>query len=183
LKNLEQLKVRYVLGIDPSGNFKEGKGTTGWSLLDRQSNTFIKCGVIQASKFQTQEAYWLAHKMLIKQMFKDYHTEGIVVSIEDFVLYAREAKAQVNSAMETSQLIGVIKMECYLLSVYLYIRTASQVKRRWADSILCSNGYIYKLARNYYTDCSTYALCEHIRDSMRHAAHCSVFELERMKKK
>ena len=27
---------KYIFAIDPSGSFREGKGTTGWVLMDRR---------------------------------------------------------------------------------------------------------------------------------------------------
>ena len=176
------MKIRYVLGIDPSGNFYEGKGTTGWCVFDRKLDKFIKCGAIQASKCDSQNHYWMVHRLLIDEVFNDYRAEGIAVSIEDYVLYSHQARAQVNSAMETSQLLGVLKHVCYIKSIALYMRTATHVKRRWADSILCAKGYIRKDGSSFFADCKAKVLCEHERDAMRHAVHCATFELKEEKR-
>ena len=174
--------IRYVLGIDPSGNFNEGKGTTGWCVLDTHMDRIIECGSIQASKCNSQQGYWLAHVNMISTMYSRYKDKGFVVSMEDYVLYSHQAKAQINSAMETSQLIGVIKMLCFYKCIPLYIRTASQVKKRWTDNILCLKGYIRKVGSGYFLDCKVHTTCEHERDAIRHAVHCATFELKEAKK-
>ena len=46
-----------ILAIDPSGNFTEGKGTTGWSLLD-ENMKILACGQILANNYKCKEAYW-----------------------------------------------------------------------------------------------------------------------------
>jgi hypothetical protein len=115
---------------------------------------------------------------MIRDMYKAYGTDGMVVSFEDFVLYAKQAKAQINSGMETSQLIGIIKMECYLHNIKYYHRKASVAKPRWTDSILSANNYIYPTGRGYFVECYQMPLSDHIRDSIRHAVHCAVFEVK-----
>jgi Holliday junction resolvasome RuvABC endonuclease subunit len=169
--------IRYVLGIDPSGNFIEGKGTTGWCVFDTKRNRIAHIGSIQASQSKSQEAYWHANIEMIKTMVDRYRMEGIVLSVEDYVLYAGKARSQINSAMETSQLIGIIKMLCFYKGIPLYMRTASQVMRRWTDTILEHKSYIYKVGGSWYTECRQHVLCEHERDAMRHAIHCAYFEL------
>ena len=173
---------RYVLGIDPSGNFFEGKGITGWCVFDIVKDKVVECGSLYASRAKSQEAYWWTHVVLINSMFNKYKAKGIVVSMEDYVLYARQAKAQINSGMETSQLIGVIKTHCWIKRIALYMRTASHVKRRWTDNILCNKGYIRKDRSSFFADCKAKVLCEHERDAIRHAVHCATFELGKEKK-
>lgn len=174
--------IRYVLGIDPSGNFYEGKGITGWCVFDKVLDKVLECGSIKASLANSQLAYWYAHIELIRHVTKQYPEGSVAISMEDYVLYSNQAKAQINSAMETSQLIGVIKMRCWLYRLPLYMRTASQVKRRWADSILCHKNYIYQTGSSYFTECKTKVLCDHERDAIRHAVHCATFELKGGKK-
>ena len=50
------MKSRYILALDPSGNFKEGKGITGWCLLDTQTKKIAKFGYISAEMYRTQQA-------------------------------------------------------------------------------------------------------------------------------
>lgn len=181
MKNLKakQPNIRYVLGIDPSGNFDEGKGTTGWCLFDRNTDSIIKCGYIQASNFETQMAYWGAHTILLEAIRGYCKGNGkLVVSLEDYLLYAKSAQSQTNSRMETCQIIGVIKYWLHCNNIPLYVRKAAAVKRRWTDNILCNKNYIRKVELAYYTQCKAQALKEHERDAIRHAVHCSTFELE-----
>lgn len=176
---MSNYKIRYVLGIDPSGNFYEGKGITGWCVYDRKRDKIVKCGSIQASQAKTQLAYWYAHIEMIRSITEQYKEDGVVVSMEDYVLYSRQAKAQINSAMETSQLIGVVKMRCWLYNIPLFMRTASRVKSRWTDNILCNKGYLRKSGSSFFVDCKNHATCDHERDAIRHAVHCATFELEK----
>lgn len=168
----------YVLGIDPSGSFIEGKGTTGWCLFNRKLNKVTRCGSISATQYKTQEAYWIAHKCLIER-YIEYTKNNMAVSVEDYRLYSNSARSQINSTLETSQLIGVIKVLCYIRGIKLYMRMAVAVKKRWADSILCHNNYIYKIGTAYFTECKSEHLCDHERDAIRHAVHCAMFELEK----
>ena len=178
---MKNYKYRYVIGIDPSGNFNEGKGTTGWCVLDRVEDEFIMCNSIQASKFKSQIDYWRAHTSLISHMRKLFALQGIVISIEDYILYGNKSRAQQNSTMETCQLLGVVKMHADTIKIPLYIRPAVQVKKRWADEILVNKGYLTKKREHHYLqlDDAQRITCDHERDSMRHALHCAYFELDK----
>lgn len=175
-KNLEH--GRYVLGIDPSGNYYEGKGITGWCVFDTKLDRVIECDSIKAAMAKSQLAYWYAHIELIRHCTERYGKNNVIVSMEDYVLYSHQAKAQINSAMETSQLIGVIKMRCWLYGIPLYMRTASRVKKRWTDHILCLKGYLRKSGSSFFVDCKAKVTCDHERDAIRHAVHCATFELK-----
>ena len=50
--------VRYVIGIDPSGSFHEGKGTTGICVYDKQTDTVIDLQCVYAEKYETIEEYF-----------------------------------------------------------------------------------------------------------------------------
>lgn len=163
------MKSRYVLGIDPSGNFKEGKGITGWALLDTQSNKIAKFGYISAAMYTNQYAYWDAHITLIDSLAG--FAPAIV--IEDYLLYCNRADSQINSRMETPQLLGVLKFECYKRGIAIHVQTAVSVKTRWKDDILIKKGYLNKKGRSYYI--GSILVSDHIKDAIRHAAHYSVF--------
>lgn len=168
-------KYKYTIGIDPSGSFKEGKGTTGWCVLDNTTNTVIVAGTISAKNFETYQEYWNAHLLLIKGLKKEYTKSA--VSIEDYILYKTSAMAQVNSQMETVQLIGIIKHFCWEHHFDWYMRPAVAVKARWSDTILLHKGIISKLNKHYVLPVfPAHALCEHERDAIRHAVHFNVFE-------
>lgn len=167
---------RYTIGLDPSGAFKEGKGTTGWCVLDNKTNTVLQVGTISAKQYETYHAYWDAHIQLLRNLTKQYGF-SIVLSMEDYVLYKSHALAQVNSQLETVQLIGIIKHHCFSYALDYFIRPAVAVKTRWADNILVHKGIIVKLNKHYIVPANpTKILCDHERDAIRHAVHFSTFE-------
>ena len=113
------MKYKYIIGIDPSGAYYEGKGTTGYCVYMAADKKFIDLGKIQASGHNCAEAYWHAHINFLnstifsargKRKNKDKHT---IVVIEDYFLYANKAESQINSRMETSKLIGVLQHWCW----------------------------------------------------------------------
>lgn len=157
--------ARYVLALDPSGSYKEGKGHTGWCLLDQETNKIVKFGVIAANSYSCQFQYWDAHITLIDSL-AGYHPD---VVIEDYLLYGERAKNQINSRLETPQLIGIIKYETYKRGLYIHIQTAMQVKTRWTDDVLAHKGYFLKKGKSYYMN--NINLVSHIKDSVRHAVH------------
>lgn len=167
---------RYVLGIDPSGAFYEGKGTTGWCILDSYTNKVLKTGTINAKKFNSANEYWEAHTNLLKTMLKKYGFK-LAVSIEDYILYKNHAMAQVNSKLETVQLIGILKQHCYTFVMPYFLRPAVAVKIRWSDDNLVYECIIIKVGNHYIVESDpTHVLCDHERDAIRHAVHFSVFE-------
>lgn len=160
---------RYVLAIDPSGNYKEGQGTTGWCLFDQQENKIAKFGTIKAEDYSCQFQYWNAHVALIDSLagFKPD------VVIEDYLLYSNRAEAQTNSRLETPQLLGIIKYESYIRGLYIYMQTAMQVKTRWNNQILVKKGYLNKKGNRYYV--GSVLVVDHIQDSIRHAVHYKTY--------
>lgn len=166
-------KSRYVLAIDPSGNYKEGKGITGWCLLDTYTKKVIKFGYISASMYYNQFAYWDAHITLIDSLVG--YAPAIV--IEDYLLYGNRANNQINSRFETPQLIGIIKYECYKRGIMIYVQTAASVKQRWNNSILVKKGYLNSDKRGYYI--GKILVSDHIQDALRHAVHFATFGKEK----
>lgn len=171
-------KCEYILALDPSGNFNEGKGKTGWVLMSVPANRTIKFGEIDAGIFTSMEAYWEEHISLIQNLSNQY--EGLHVVMEDYLLYKHEAMVQVNSRMETPKLIGVIQYHCFLWEIPLSLQTASSVKARWKDKILEKKGYITssKDTRGYFTNyINTYRVSNHTLDALRHAVHYKHFKI------
>lgn len=167
---------KYTIGIDPSGAYAEGKGTTGWCVLDNQTNTLLQVGTIAAKNYSINHAYWDAHLQLLEQLQKQYG-DSIAISIEDYILYKNHAMAQINSQMETVQLLGIIKHYCFQNALPYFIRPAVAVKKRWADNILVYKNIIAKIGRHYVAPCDpTKQLCDHERDAIRHAIHFNTFE-------
>lgn len=175
------MKPRYVMGIDPSGAFKEGKGTTGWCIYDTKEKIVREVGTIKAMEYECDHYYWHEHPTVIESYRKLYDNKkgtDFVISIEDYILYKNKASAQVNSAMETSQLLGIIKHYCWNEGIPYYIRPAVLVKKRWADKILEHKGLIYKKGRRYHVKECPKPIYDHERDAIRHAVHCAYFELK-----
>lgn len=168
------LKNRYILAIDPSGAFTEGKGTTGWCLRDAVKKTFLHCGVIKAVDFKLKEEYWDAHIALIAQFKRMYHKE-LKVMIEDYFIYANKIEAHINSRLETSKLIGIMQHTCWSEQISYTMQRASDVQSRWTDEILIHKNILEYRYKKYYTPGGTYALCEHTRDAIRHAIHYETF--------
>lgn len=167
----------YILALDPSGSFYEGKGTTGYCLFDVQKNEFIICGSIFAKNYNCMEEYWDAIVKLIIDTCRTYDKTYLVC--EDYLLYSTKLQDQINSRMETPKLIGVIQHMCWKLQIPYYMQTAAEVKKRWADHILEHKGYI-RMFRNRYIptsgDMTTYT--HHTLDAIRHAAHFITFKLK-----
>ena len=175
-----QKKYRYTMGIDPSGAYNEGKGTTGWCILDNRTNKLLRVGTISAKNYDSAVEFWHAHIEAIAKMRKHY--KSLAISIEDYILYKSSAMAQVNSQLETVQLIGIIKHYCYYNDLEIFIRPAVAVKKRWSDDILLFKGIIEKIGARYIVPDSKQIICEHERDSIRHAVHFNIFENEEVKK-
>ena len=173
-------KYRYTMGIDPSGAYNEGKGTTGWCILDNRTNKLLRVGTISAKNYDSAVEFWHAHIEAIAKMRKHY--KSLAISIEDYILYKSSAMAQVNSQLETVQLIGIIKHYCYYNDLEIFIRPAVAVKKRWSDDILLFKGIIEKIGARYIVPDSKQTICEHERDSIRHAVHFNIFENEEVSK-
>lgn len=161
--------TRYILALDPSGNYNEGKGTTGWCLYDTHTSKLIKFGVIKAIKYNRMEDYWRAHLSLMD----DLSGYGYTLVIEDFMLYANRATEQTNSRFETSKLIGLIQYECYVRGITIVLQTASAVKLRWSNQILVHKNLIQERKGRYWI--LETKLSEHCLDSIRHAVHYATF--------
>jgi len=166
------MSLDLIMGIDPSGNFEEGKGTTGVCLLERGTTTIYQAFQISAKDWGNTMQYWDIHLAMIEQ-----HAP-YAVSMEDYLLYADKSEAQINSKFETIQLIGVIKYHCYINEVRLAIRNAGLVKRRWSNDILEHKGYIVRLGKRGWatTTQPKIRLNGHKLDAIRHAVHYDVLE-------
>ena len=163
--------MRVVLGIDPSGAFHEGKGTTGWCLINQDSKEIMDVGSISAKDYPTDMQYFAANVDLLHFFKKRYMAELSIV-IEDYVLYAAQAQSQTNSHMETSQLIGVLKYQAFLLDIPIKTQLANQVVQRWSDQVLAAKGI---LVDGRFAGIS-FAPCTHENDAYRHALHFATFK-------
>ncbi|MDD3923098.1 MAG: hypothetical protein PHY39_06170 [Endomicrobiaceae bacterium] len=161
----------WIVGIDPSGAFTEGKGTTGICLLHAEDMKIVYAEDITARSFPNKESYWQHHLNTLQEYLFNRKQRGLkaILVIEDFLLYENKANSLVNSRMETSKLIGIIQLWCYKHNIPYKMQLASEVKQRWADPILEWKGYIQKKGARYNYN-------NHIRDSIRHAVHFATFK-------
>lgn len=169
------MNYKFILGLDPSGSFYEGKGTTGWCIFNTTDNKVIKAGSISAKDFMTQEDYWYAHMDLITNTHKKYKKQLVVV-MEDYLLYASKAKEQINSRMETPKLIGIMQLHCYSSNIPYWMQRAADVKTRWANNILHYKGYIKEYKKGYVVPDTKEKIDRHCLDSIRHAVHYATFK-------
>lgn len=165
---------RYIVGIDPSGSYNEGKGVTGICVIDAMHKNIINIQTICAVDYQSAEAYWNAHIDLIKDYVK--LSEGdLLLSVEDYIIYANKAAAHSNTHCETIQLIGMLKHYAWNNSIEMKLRNASVVKTRWSNDILERKGFIVKRKGKWVTK-NNLKLITHSIDALRHAIHTMYFE-------
>lgn len=157
-----------IISLDPSGNHKEGYGTTGICIAF-DNGAFDRVHEIQAVKFKTPEDYWHEHIKLLKSNLA--FTGGLEVVMEGFRLYGHKSKEQTHSQFETPQLIGIIRHWCYGSEVPLKIQYATEVKNRWSDSILQKENIIYTKGRTRYLVATDQVLNNHKTDAVRHMMH------------
>lgn len=153
------IKMR-ILAFDPSGNFEEGKGTTGWAFKTEGTS---KLGEIRAKDFKRVEEYWHEHLKIIRRWNPTH------VVIEGYRLYnhrGQAASSQANSTLETPQLIGLIKYYCWVMGIELIVQYATQVKSRWSDKVLQNMGILD--SKNRFDGKVTN---NHKRDALRHLLH------------
>ena len=169
-------KYGIILAVDPSGSFHEGKGTTGWCLMDADQNKIIKAGCIFARNYETKEDYWEAHIQLFIKLLQAYKRKPLVV-IEDYILYASTAEAQINSRFETTKLIGILQYSLWKKHFPYVMQRAVDVKNRWTDDILEYKKYIKREGKHYTA--AKVGINKHQLDSIRHAVHFNTFKNER----
>jgi hypothetical protein len=146
-----------VLCFDPSGNFEEGSGTTGWAYFE--DDELIRFGDVKASDSTTIEKYWHEVTELISIL------EADEVVIEDYRLFGHKAKQQSWSALETPQLIGYMRMYCWERDIPVIFQSPKD-KIRVADPQLEKLGIIEKKGNLYY--CLGKKTNLHQRDAIRH---------------
>ena len=173
---MKNYNKRYVLALDPSGNFLEGKGTTGWCVFDCLDDRVTIVGEIAAATVLSFEEHWAAHLALIDSVVTRYGVENVHIVIEDYLLYHSKAQSQTNSRMETPQLLGVLKFHCWMNSIDYSLQTANEVKERWANEVLQHKGYIKKDGRGYESPLGHKPLSRHSADAVRHAVHFATFK-------
>jgi hypothetical protein len=149
------------LAIDPSGNFEEGKGVTGFVHFDEALKIYTP-RLVGANDFKSAMEYYDA--------VLDLLMDADQVVMEGYRLYnhkGMKAQTQSNSILETSQLIGIIRYECFQRDIPLHIQYAVQVKNRWSDDVLLADGKLIKRGNRFYLPNDT-LITNHARDAYRH---------------
>jgi hypothetical protein len=101
--------MKTILAIDPSGNFTEGKGKTGFVLFmesGAEGNTF-KFGTLKAEDYATRVEYWYDIAILIAV------EKPNTLIVEDYRLYntaSVSAASQSFSQLETPRLLGILEV-------------------------------------------------------------------------
>jgi hypothetical protein len=142
------------IAVDPSGNFKEGKGTTGWAVFE--DGELKEFGEVKASNYNTQLDYWGD----IIGILSKYPT----VVCESYRLQPSKSMAQSWSALETPQLIGVIRYTCKNV-----IFQDPVIKKRFTDEILITKGVVDKEGKLYKVQGRV--TNDHMRDAIRHGLY------------
>ena len=151
------------MSLDISGNFHEGKGTTGVCIRKGEE---LVLGEIKASDYASAEEYWDAHITLIQHQFPDH------LIIEGYRLYhhqGQSAQSQANSVMETSQLLGVLRTTAHTLEIPVTIQYASEIKKRWSERVLVHLEYLEQKGKRYYFKGKPTSA--HMRDALKHMLH------------
>ncbi len=173
---MKNFNKRYILALDPSGNFHEGKGTTGWCVFDCLDRRVTVVGEVAAGRYTCLEEHWSAHLDLIDKFVERYGSENVHIVFEDYLLYQKKAISQTNSRMETPQLLGVLKYHCWVNGVEYNLQPANEVKLRWENDVLQYKGYIKKDGKGFELPVGHKALSRHVLDSVRHAVHYATFK-------
>lgn len=171
----QQKSYDFILSLDPSGSFNEGKGHTGWVITNKKNEVY-DFGTICATDYKTVKDYWAAHENLIKYFKKNFR--NIIVVFEDYLLYAHKTQDQINSRMETPQLLGILKYVLEREHIDYRIQTASEVKHRWTEEILTWKSLLIKKGSCYYIKSNGQLIKtnRHIRDAYKHAVHFNIFK-------
>ena len=77
--------------------------------------------------------------------------------------------------IDKAEAIGVIKMACSDMGLPVYLQTAGEVKRRWANEILVKKGIIVPRGRGYILAATGEPINKHELDALRHGMHFSYF--------
>lgn len=157
-----------ILVFDPSGNFYEGKGTTGWAMYYNKKLTSV--GQIRAVGAEIQPSYWAQHIDLIEALSPD------IIVMEDYLLQASKARSQIGSTLETPQLIGAIKLYCYNANIELIMQPPS-IKSSFPNKRLIHRGILSKDSSNSYYAVGI-KISRHIIDAIRHGEYYINFKLK-----
>lgn len=154
-----------ILAIDPSGNFKEGKGKTGFAFLflDEVDGHSINFGTIDARNYDTRVDYWFDVALLISMEKPD------ILIIEDYRLYntsGTSASVQSFSQLETPRLLGVLEQTAQFNHIKEVVWQMANVTKPYSDDKLIRLGILEKTKNRYYF--RDKPVNDHERSALRH---------------
>lgn len=154
-----------IVALDISGNFNEGKGTTGMAVKDTERNVTM-LNQISSVNYETDVDYW---KAVIDETFD---TVPDYLVIEHYVLYSHKALQQSYSELETSQLLGALRYAALLHDVPVTLQKASEAKGRFPDRVLQAKGHVDE--KNRFAGRMTNP---HKRDALRHLLYFEKYNM------
>jgi len=165
-----------LVAIDPSGNKgKEGNGITGMAFF--RNGVLEKTAAIRAEEYRSIEEYWwMGIRNEMMKWFLSIKSDTLMprhVVCESYRLQAGKQMAQTWSSLETPQLIGFLRMECYNNHIKFHLQEPS-IKVRWNDEILENMGIVERRDRTkklYFTHSENAPSLDHERDAVRHGLH------------
>lgn len=133
-----------VIAIDPSGNYNEGKGTTGYIAFNLTDTgyEFEEVGHIKAENYGSKLEYWTAHEHLL---------DADLVIIEDYRLYnhkGAKSSMQSYSQMETPRLIGILEYLAHQKGIEVKFQMASEIFA-FKEDILMARGDLSMVGNRY----------------------------------
>lgn len=156
--------MKKILSIDPSGNFHEGKGKTGFVLLklDVDGND-IKFGTIKAENYKLRVDYWFDIASLIALEKPD------VLIVEDYRLYntaSTGAAVQSFSQLETPRLLGIIESVAYENRIEEIVWQMANATTAYSDDKMLKLGLLTKEKGRYLYKGTK--VNDHERSALRH---------------
>jgi hypothetical protein len=155
--------MKKILSIDPSGNFTEGKGKTGFAIyLEKDDKKEFFFGTIKAEDFPTRVDYWFDVALLIALQKPN------TLVVEDYRLYntpATGAAVQSFSQLETPRLLGVLEQTAQMNKVPIIFQMAN-VTKPYTDDKLAKLGILRKEKNRWWF--RDKALNDHERSAFRH---------------
>lgn len=149
-----------LVTVDPSGNHgdKSGFGSTGIAFF--VEGVLVRFTTIEAETYQRMETYWYVVWETI--------SNASTIVCEDFRLFGHKAKQQTGSNMETSQLIGYLRMKAWGRDIPFVLQDPT-TKTRHSDEVLTETGFLQKNGKYYY--CLNQLTNLHERDAIRHGLY------------
>lgn len=155
-----------LIAIDPSGNFTEGRGTTGIGVFLDGKLTYTEA--ISATEFANMESYWTAHTQQLLDAVRAFWNFDAEVVCESYRLQRTKAMSQSGSSLETPQLIGYLRMFCWEMEIPFTLQDPA-IKTRFNDDVLVNTGVVEKKGRSYFRNGKPITL--HERDAIRHGLY------------